>query len=127
MSGRENEGALFEKTELKNNIELAEKIKNKPLEFEEKIKNDLEINSSTPYAKDTNYFINLLLSLVCGIEKLDDRKKQLSFQTQRKLEQQRKLDSINSLNQTRREKWILNLNLILILTIASLLFIFFSI
>ena len=123
MSGRENEGALFEKTELKNNIELAEKIKNKP-----ELKNDLEINSSsTPHAKDTNYFINLLLSLICGIEKLDDRKKQLSFQTQRKLEQQRKLDSINSLNQTRREKWILNFNLILILTIASLLFIFFSI
>ena len=37
MSGRENEGALFEKTELKNNIELAEKIKNKP------VINDLEI------------------------------------------------------------------------------------
>ena len=105
--GVDNEAALFTKTELKssNSLELTTST-NKRIET--------QMELARPSSYNLTFLINLLLSLACGFEKIDDRKKELNLQAQTRIEKQRKLDSINSLNQTRLEKWTLNLNLILL-------------
>jgi len=120
--GVDNEAALFTKTELKssNSIELTTTTNNKRIETQMEL-------VARPTSYNLTFLINLLLSLACGFEKIDDRNKELNLQAQTRIEKQRKLDSIKSLNQTRLEKWTLNLNLILIIVISCLLFIFFSI
>ena len=120
--GVDNEGALFTKTELKssNSIELTSTTNNKRIETQMEL-------VARPTSYNLTFLINLLLSLACGFEKIDDKSKELNLQTQTRIEKQRKLDSINSLNQTRLEKWTLNLNLILLLSVAITFYIIFSI
>ena len=119
--GVDNEAALFTKTELKssNSIELTTSTN-------KRIETQMELNQPAS-SYDLKFFLNLLLSLACGFEKIDDRNKELNLQAQTRIEKQRKLDSINSLNQTRLEKWTLNLNLILLLSVAITFYIIFSI
>ena len=127
--GQENEGATFDAYDMgyiKNNtIELSTKTNVEP--FLNASVPDI-IPERTPVSpNELKRFVDLLLSLTCGFERIDSQSKDLDLRAQTKSEKQKMLDSFNSLNQNRFEKWILNLNLGLILVISASLFIFFSI
>lgn len=73
---------------------------------------------------------SVLVSLLCGYELQDDENCddiKAKSALQQKDEAKRRLENFHSITQTKFEKWILNLNLALILLIAISLYVFFSI
>ena len=99
-----------------SNSNTSVKIKDK---FEMQIEN--ESNRKEKKSKRRK-IADLLLNIFCGIEskKVDE--------TQQKIEEsKRRLESINSLNQTKFEKYILNVNLVFIILLYIFLMTFFSI
>lgn len=71
-----------------------------------------------------------LVSLVCGYEpETEGNIDQIAAKSdlQQRDEAKRRFESFRSLNQTRREKFILNFNLVLILLISIGLYVFFSV
>ena len=74
--------------------------------------------------------IHTMVSLFCGYElQTEENSERLAAmcELQQKNEAQRRLESFQSLNQTKREKRILNTNLVIILCTSIALYIFFSI
>lgn len=69
-----------------------------------------------------NKILKLILSLFCGFEY-----SQQKISTQQSDESKRRIESFNSINQTKTERYILNFNLLIITMVAISLFIFFSI
>lgn len=93
----------------------------------EKNKEQFEMQIETPQpakAKKSKRkkFLDLVLNIFCGIET-----KKTSETEQKRDEAKRRLESIDSLNQTKFEKYILNSNLIFIIVIYIFLMTFFSI
>ena len=115
--GKDNEGASFDKEDYENAIELM--VKNSNLNTN----SDVSVASMSKKQK----LIKHLLSLLCGFERADNKAKEMRLELQKRIELKKRLESFNSLNQKKMEKYILNVNLIIILTIATGLFIFFSI
>ena len=69
-----------------------------------------------------------VLNILCGIERFENQLTQeAALQKQNEIESQRRIENFYSLNQTKFEKYILNLNLLFILSIAIGLYVFFSI
>ncbi len=72
--------------------------------------------------------LKTIMNILCGIEKFDDELTQeVALQKQNEIESKRRIENFYSLNQTKFEKYVLNLNLLFILTIAVCLYVFFSI
>ena len=65
------------------------------------------------------------LSLFCGFENSTDQKEQIDKQNED--ESKRRAETFFSLNQTKFERYVLNINLIIILSVAVGLFVFFSV
>lgn len=96
-------------------------------------KSELEVHSSfemTDLKSDQNLYPSVkenkilkgLLSLFCGFEY-----SQQKINTQKSDESKRRIESFNSINQTKFERFILNINLLIIILVAISLFVFFSI
>lgn len=64
------------------------------------------------------------ISIFCGY---DVKQSEDNIQLQNSKEKQRRIESFESLNQTKFERFILNINLCIILTVAVALYVFFSI
>ncbi len=64
------------------------------------------------------------IGVFCGFEEAST---QLDAKKQNEIECQRRVENFQSLNQTKFEKWILNVNLVIILAVAVALYVFFSI
>lgn len=112
-SGKDNEAASFEKED----FELMAKHSNMNRS------SDASVTSMSKKQK----LIKHLLSLLCGFETVDNKAKEMRLELQKRIELKKRLESFNSLNQKKVEKYILNANLAIILLIATGLFIFFSI
>jgi hypothetical protein len=70
----------------------------------------------------------MALSLFCGYEHHENEEHAVNqMEMQKNHESRRRIENFYSLNQTKSERLILNVNLIIILSIAIGLFIFFSI
>jgi hypothetical protein len=72
-----------------------------------------------------NRLYDVFLNFVCGIE--PDELNELSVEAQQHIESVRRVENFYSMHQTKAEKLILNLNLIMIVLISLGLYIFFSI
>lgn len=77
-------------------------------------------------------FKKTLLSIFCGLEELDkiregNESNQKILNEQNESESRRRVANFYSLNRTKFEKYFLNLNLCLILMIATFLYVFFSV
>ena len=90
------------------------------------LKNLNNSNNENTEKRRTRY-LNTILSLVCGFEELLDDNDEKKLEYQKQSETKRRVENFYSLNQTKSSKIILNINLIIILSIAIGLYIFFSI
>lgn len=113
---------------------VAKSYENKAVTIEEDFKTSSETNKKEQFEiHNENLHSNeksklkrayyLFLDLFCGFVSDLDR----SIETQRANETKRRFESFYSLNQTKFEFCILNINLVLILSFAIVLFVFFSI
>ncbi len=85
-------------------------------------------NVSEKELSNRQIILKTIMNIVCGIEKFDNELTQeAAIKKQSEIESKRRIENFYSLNQTKFEKYILNLNLIFILTIAVSLYVFFSI
>jgi hypothetical protein len=85
----------------------------------------LDASSSRSWS---NRVSSVLLNLCCGYEKdVDDDEMNVKLELQKHNESRRRVENFYSLNQSKRDRTILNLNLIFILTISVCLYLFFSI
>lgn len=99
----------------------------------EVILNEIELRSSKEIDvehRSKNECISGLMNFVCGFDELSqqaDRPSTQKLQVQKQSEAKRRIENFYSLNQSKKSKLILNVNLILIILIAIGLYIFFSI
>ena len=85
----------------------------------------MQIETTTSNNFETKKIKDFLINFCCGFENSFDKASELS--NQKISEEKRRIESFESLNQTKFERFVLNINLILILSISVGLFIFFSI
>jgi hypothetical protein len=86
---------------------------------------DDENNKFARPASRRRRILATLMNFVCGIE--SDELNELSLEAQSKLESLRRVENFYSLHQTKAERYILNVNLVIIILIAVGLYLFFSI
>lgn len=91
-----------------------------------------EVNIKDPMINNSSCetVSNTLVSLFCGFEPETNEnidRVAADASAQQKDEAKRRIESFRSLNQTPREKFILNFNLVLILVISVGLYVFFSV
>lgn len=86
---------------------------------------DVQIKSSKGGNRVKKIF-NSFLSVFCGYEDMQKRSGN-EIKEEKECESKRRFESFYSLNQTRFERTILNINLVIILLVAISLYIFFSV
>lgn len=99
----------------------------------EVILNEIELNTEKEMDiedNNRNECLNGFIRFVCGFEEHDkqgNKTKSKKFQIQKHSEAKRRIENFYSLNQSKKSKIVLNINLVLIFLIAIGLYIFFSI
>ncbi|CAF0765506.1 unnamed protein product [Brachionus calyciflorus] len=98
----------------------------------EVILNEIELKDEKKKEEqdDKSECVNTFLNFVCGFEEITGESEWMrdqKFLMQKKIESKRRVENFYSLNQAKKSKILLNVNLVIILLIASGLYIFFSI
>ena len=90
---------------------------------------DLDIVSKKPASSFIQNFIKLFMTFICGIDqgKTMPEKTQGELLKQKRDETKRRIENFYSLNQTKSQTFILNINLVIIILTAIGLYVFFSI
>jgi NADH:ubiquinone oxidoreductase subunit C len=104
------------------------KFINNKSKLDENIENNeppIDYNSKASGLKNT--FLEHFYKLICGFDRHESEVSQAKSEKQKIVEAGRRLESFYSLNQSKKDRIILNINLILIILIAIGFFIFFSI
>lgn len=118
--------------ELDNYQNVESAFENKGFQIEEnelKTGNGSKLDSLIEDKKEqkVNHLKNLFLKFICGFEENINHKQKNKLEVQIANERKRRVDNFLSINQTKFEKRILNINLIIILAISTAMYIFFSI
>ena len=97
-----------------------EGLKNKEFTVELELTELVRFEHSSRFQKIYRSFRNIF----CGFE---DSNTLMDDDKQKEIESQRRIESFQSLNQSKFERYILNTNLVVILVVAVALYVFFSI
>lgn len=88
------------------------------------------VESKVVHLSRKNRLVRTILSICCGFDKSNsniNESNEKMITRQNETESRRRVENFYSLNRTKFEKYILNINLCLILLIATCLYVFFSV